>query len=200
MCSADECNLLELDLFNPPDKPDLEEKQNKHQLLLKWRKVVRLVVEGVSYFDIIMLLSSKLYIYFIISSITSCWLKSLLLLLQRRAAAFLCKLNDWLKQTNPNPSLLTEVIWDTDKNVWPFFFFFFSQKAFQDPHVAAFMVEPIQGEAGVLVPDQGYLTKVRELCTKYNVSQDTTKLCFCSQLVSWCLLSTWDTCSAFIMC
>lgn len=32
------------------------------------------------------------------------------------------------------------------------------------------MVEPIQGEAGVVVPDQGYLTKVRELCTKYNVS------------------------------
>lgn len=31
------------------------------------------------------------------------------------------------------------------------------------------MVEPIQGEAGVVVPDHGYLTKVRELCTKYNV-------------------------------
>lgn len=34
------------------------------------------------------------------------------------------------------------------------------------------MVEPIQGEAGVVVPDQGYLTKVRELCTKYNVSEN----------------------------
>lgn len=44
------------------------------------------------------------------------------------------------------------------------------QKALQDPNVAAFMVEPIQGEAGVVVPDQGYLTKVRELCTKHNVS------------------------------
>jgi ornithine--oxo-acid transaminase len=31
------------------------------------------------------------------------------------------------------------------------------------------MVEPIQGEAGVVVPTPGYLTKVRELCTKYNV-------------------------------
>lgn len=31
------------------------------------------------------------------------------------------------------------------------------------------MVEPIQGEAGVVVPDEGYLRKVRELCTKYNV-------------------------------
>lgn len=31
------------------------------------------------------------------------------------------------------------------------------------------MVEPIQGEAGVIIPDDGYLKKVRELCTKYNV-------------------------------
>ena len=31
------------------------------------------------------------------------------------------------------------------------------------------MVEPIQGEAGVVVPDEGYLKGVRELCTKYNV-------------------------------
>lgn len=31
------------------------------------------------------------------------------------------------------------------------------------------MVEPIQGEAGTIIPDDGYLKKVRELCTKYNV-------------------------------
>jgi len=31
------------------------------------------------------------------------------------------------------------------------------------------MVEPIQGEAGVLVPDPGYLTGVREICTRNNV-------------------------------
>ena len=43
------------------------------------------------------------------------------------------------------------------------------EKAFQDKNVAAFMVEPIQGEAGVLVPDEGYLKAVRELCTEYNV-------------------------------
>ncbi|KAI9546828.1 hypothetical protein NQZ68_022773 [Dissostichus eleginoides] len=43
------------------------------------------------------------------------------------------------------------------------------EKALQDPNVAAFMVEPIQGEAGVVVPDKGYLTTVRKLCTKYNV-------------------------------
>ncbi|MEN9298930.1 MAG: hypothetical protein RLZZ429_1243 [Bacteroidota bacterium] len=43
------------------------------------------------------------------------------------------------------------------------------EKALQDKNVAAFMVEPIQGEAGVVVPDEGYLSKVRELCTAYNV-------------------------------
>jgi len=35
--------------------------------------------------------------------------------------------------------------------------------------VAAFMLEPIQGEAGVNVPPKGYLKKVREVCSKYNV-------------------------------
>ena len=44
-----------------------------------------------------------------------------------------------------------------------------SQKATQDPTVCSFMVEPIQGEAGVLVPDEGYLRGVREICTKNNV-------------------------------
>ena len=43
------------------------------------------------------------------------------------------------------------------------------QEALQDPTVCAFMVEPIQGEAGVVVPDDGYLQGVRELCTKHNV-------------------------------
>ena len=39
----------------------------------------------------------------------------------------------------------------------------------KNPNVAGFMVEPIQGEAGVVVPQEGYLKGVRELCTKYNV-------------------------------
>ncbi len=43
------------------------------------------------------------------------------------------------------------------------------EQALQDPDVAAFMVEPIQGEAGVVLPDEGYLKKVRALCTQYNV-------------------------------
>ena len=43
------------------------------------------------------------------------------------------------------------------------------EKELKDPNVAAFMVEPIQGEAGVIVPSQGYLSGVRQLCDKYNV-------------------------------
>lgn len=43
------------------------------------------------------------------------------------------------------------------------------EKAIADPHVAGFMVEPIQGEAGVIVPDEGYLKSVSGLCKKYNV-------------------------------
>lgn len=38
-----------------------------------------------------------------------------------------------------------------------------------DPYVAGFMLEPILGEAGVVIPDDGYLKGVRDLCTKYNV-------------------------------
>ena len=43
------------------------------------------------------------------------------------------------------------------------------EESFQDKNVCAFMVEPIQGEAGVVVPDEGYLSGVRTLCDKYNV-------------------------------
>lgn len=42
------------------------------------------------------------------------------------------------------------------------------EEKLKDSNVCAFMVEPIQGEAGVVVPDPGYLSKARELCTKYN--------------------------------
>lgn len=37
------------------------------------------------------------------------------------------------------------------------------------PNTAAFMVEPIQAEGGILIPDDGWMAKVRELCTKNNV-------------------------------
>lgn len=37
------------------------------------------------------------------------------------------------------------------------------------PNIAAFLAEPIQGEAGVYVPDEGFLKDASELCKKYNV-------------------------------
>ncbi|MEK6476613.1 ornithine--oxo-acid transaminase [Catalinimonas sp. 4WD22] len=43
------------------------------------------------------------------------------------------------------------------------------EKALEAPNVAGFMVEPIQGEAGVVVPDAGYLKKAYELCKQKNV-------------------------------
>ena len=43
------------------------------------------------------------------------------------------------------------------------------EKELADPNVAGFLVEPIQGEAGVMVPDEGYLTSAFELCRKNNV-------------------------------
>ena len=41
--------------------------------------------------------------------------------------------------------------------------------ALKDPNVAAFLVEPIQGEAGVVVPHEDYMPRVRALTKKYNV-------------------------------
>ena len=43
------------------------------------------------------------------------------------------------------------------------------EKEHQDPNVAGFMVEPIQGEAGVVIPDANYLKDAYELCKKHNV-------------------------------
>jgi ornithine--oxo-acid transaminase len=43
------------------------------------------------------------------------------------------------------------------------------ENALQDPDVAGFLVEPIQGEAGVFVPDEGYLKKAYDMCKTKNV-------------------------------
>ncbi len=43
------------------------------------------------------------------------------------------------------------------------------EKALNDPEIAGFLVEPIQGEAGVMVPDEGYLKKAFDLCKSKNV-------------------------------
>jgi len=42
-------------------------------------------------------------------------------------------------------------------------------EALKDPNVAGFLVEPIQGEAGVFVPDEGYLAKSAQMCKEKNV-------------------------------
>jgi len=43
------------------------------------------------------------------------------------------------------------------------------EKALEDPNVAGFLVEPIQAEAGVYVPEDGYLRKAFDLCKKHRV-------------------------------
>ncbi len=43
------------------------------------------------------------------------------------------------------------------------------QEACKDPNVCAFMVEPIQGEAGVVVPNDGYYKGIRQICDESNV-------------------------------
>lgn len=42
-------------------------------------------------------------------------------------------------------------------------------KALEDKNVAGFLVEPIQGEAGVVIPDEGYLAKAKAMCEEANV-------------------------------
>ena len=37
-----------------------------------------------------------------------------------------------------------------------------------NPNIVAYMVEPIQGEAGIIIPNHGYLSEVKKLCKKYN--------------------------------
>jgi ornithine--oxo-acid transaminase len=43
------------------------------------------------------------------------------------------------------------------------------EEALKQPNVAGFLIEPIQGEAGVIVPDEGYLSKAYEMCKAANV-------------------------------
>ena len=45
------------------------------------------------------------------------------------------------------------------------------------PNYCAYMCEPIQGEAGVVVPDAGYMRKAKEICKKYNVLLIADEVC-----------------------
>ena len=57
------------------------------------------------------------------------------------------------------------------------------------PNTVAFMVEPIQGEAGVLVPDEGYLKAVQDICKKNNVllilDEVQTGFCRTGKMFCW---------------
>ncbi|MDF2384335.1 ornithine--oxo-acid transaminase [Nostoc ellipsosporum NOK] len=61
-------------------------------------------------------------------------------------------------------------------------------EALSQPNVAGFLVEPIQGEAGVLVPDEGYLAAAKKLCEEANVlfiaDEIQTGLCRTGQLLA----------------
>lgn len=43
------------------------------------------------------------------------------------------------------------------------------KKILSNPNIVAYMLEPIQGEAGIIIPDIGYLKGVKEICKKYNI-------------------------------
>ena len=43
------------------------------------------------------------------------------------------------------------------------------EKVIDDPHIVGFLLEPIQGEAGVVVPDDGYLKACYDICKRHNV-------------------------------
>ncbi len=56
-------------------------------------------------------------------------------------------------------------------------------------NTAAFLVEPIQAESGILVPPEGYLKKVREICTRHNIlfmaDEIQSGLCRTGDLFAW---------------
>ena len=58
----------------------------------------------------------------------------------------------------------------------------------KDKNIVGFLVEPIQGEGGVVVPDEGFLSKCKDLCKKYNVlfiaDEIQTGVCRTGQLLA----------------
>ncbi len=72
-------------------------------------------------------------------------------------------------QTNGLFSIQTDIMHCFSAVIIPYNDLSALAEALTDPNVCAFMVEPIQGEAGIIVPDEGYLRGARELCTQHNV-------------------------------
>ena len=70
--------------------------------------------------------------------------------------------NDPLSTTNCGPYLPCII------NI-PYNYIAALEKALENKNIAGFLVEPIQGEAGVVVPDEGYLAKAKKLCEQANV-------------------------------
>jgi hypothetical protein len=78
-------------------------------------------------------------------------------------------------------------------------------RAQSDPNVAGFIVEPIQGEAGVVVPSPGYFPGVVELCRKHNVllCADEVRggLLVCQDVCSWpCFIVRMCVCVRVCVC
>ncbi|OXB70311.1 UNVERIFIED_CONTAM: hypothetical protein H355_010374 [Colinus virginianus] len=91
------------------------------------------------------------------------------------AKIIMCKNNYWGRTITACSSSTT---YDTYHNFGPFTPGFelidydsipALEKALEDPNVAAFFVEPIQGEGGVIIPAEGYLRRAHELCRAHNV-------------------------------
>jgi hypothetical protein len=74
--------------------------------------------------------------------------------------------------------------------------------ALSDPNVCGYMFEPIQGEAGVVVPDEGYLTAVREICDRHNVLMvaDEVRNCFTVLHVGFVKTNTSTCASGLAIC
>ena len=61
------------------------------------------------------------------------------------------------------------------------------RQLWKDPDIAGLLIEPIQGEAGVVVPDDGYLSAAFELCRKHNIlfMADGSRPAFAVQEKCW---------------
>ena len=69
-----------------------------------------------------------------------------------------------------------------------------------NPNIVAFMLEPIQGEAGIIIPPEGYLKEVRQLCDKYNVLMIVDEVQTGMGRTGKMLALDWDNIQADMIC